>query len=43
MTMPNIPANTNDTIGRQHKGIIDLAFGEDTIKEVEDKAKRAAS
>jgi lactoylglutathione lyase len=38
MSMPNIPANTNDTIVSQHKGIIHLAFGVDTIKEVEDKA-----
>jgi lactoylglutathione lyase len=39
MKMPNIPANTNDTIVKQHKGIIHLAFGVDTKKEVEDKAK----
>ncbi len=40
MTMPNIPENTNDTIVKQHKGIIHLAFGVDTIKEVEEKAKQ---
>jgi lactoylglutathione lyase len=39
MKMPNIPANTNDTIVKQHKGIIHLAFGADTKQEVEDKAK----
>ena len=39
MTMPNIPANTNDTIIRQHKGIIHVAFGFDTLNEVDDKAK----
>lgn len=39
MTMPNIPDNTNDRIKAQHKGIIHLAFGVDTMKEVEGKAK----
>ncbi|HRH59832.1 MAG TPA: VOC family protein [Chitinophagaceae bacterium] len=39
MTMPNIPDNTNDRIAAQHKGIIHLAFGVDTMREVEDKAK----
>lgn len=39
MTMSNIPSNANDTIGKQHKGIIHLAFGVDTAMEVEDKAK----
>ncbi|MFA6402772.1 MAG: VOC family protein [Salinivirgaceae bacterium] len=38
MTKPNIPDNTNDTIIKQHKGIIHLAFGAGTKKEVEDKA-----
>lgn len=38
MTMPNIPKNANDTIARQHQGIIHLAFGMDTVKEVEEKA-----
>lgn len=36
--MPNIPSNLNDTIIKQHKGIIHLAFGVDTM-EVENKAK----
>ena len=40
MTMPNIPSNANDTIGAQHKGIIHLAFGVDTMKEVDEKAKQ---
>jgi len=39
MSMPTIPANSNDTIKNQHQGIIHLAFGVNTIKEVEDKAK----
>jgi lactoylglutathione lyase len=26
MTMPNIPSDTNDTIKKQHLGIIHLAF-----------------
>ena len=38
MTMPGIPANSNDTIIKQHKGIIHLAFGVDTVQEVEAKA-----
>ena len=38
MTMPNIPANLNDTVVKQHSGIIHLAFGVDTKQEVEEKA-----
>jgi lactoylglutathione lyase len=38
MSMPTIPANQNDTIQKQHLGLIHLAFGVDTIKEVEEKA-----
>src|ERR1043165_5288113 len=38
MTMPNIPDNSNDTIGSQHKGIIHLAFGVNSVEEVEEKA-----
>lgn len=38
MTMPNIPDNANDTIIRQYKGIIHLAFGVDSIKDVDAKA-----
>lgn len=37
MTMPGIPNNANDTI-KQYKGIIHLAFGVETMKEVESKA-----
>jgi lactoylglutathione lyase len=40
MTMPGIPGNQNDTIQKQHIGIIHLAFGVDTIKDVEEKAKQ---
>ncbi|MBL7742808.1 MAG: VOC family protein [Chitinophagaceae bacterium] len=40
MSMPDIPANTNDTIKKQHLGIIHLAFGVDTIQEVDAKATR---
>lgn len=39
MSMPGIPANTNDTIKAQHKGIIHLAFGVETMEEVDAKAK----
>lgn len=38
MEMPNIPDNTNDRVTAQHKGIIHLAFGLDTMKEVDEKA-----
>ncbi len=40
MSMPNIPDNQNDIIKAQYKGIIHLAFGVDTIQEVEAKAKQ---
>jgi lactoylglutathione lyase len=40
MSMPGIPGNLNDTINKQHKGIIHLAFGVETIAEVEEKAKQ---
>ena len=40
MAMPNIPDNLNDTVIKQHKGIIHLAFGVDTMQEVEEKAKQ---
>ena len=38
MSMPNIPDNNNDRVIAQHKGIIHLAFGANTIMEVEEKA-----
>ena len=39
MNMPGIPSNLNDTIKSQHEGIIHLAFGVDSMQEVEEKAK----
>jgi lactoylglutathione lyase len=38
MSMPAIPDNVNDRIVKQHKGIIHLAFGADTIAAVDQKA-----
>ena len=38
MSMIGIPDNTNDTITRQHLGIIHLAFGVNTIADVDQKA-----
>jgi lactoylglutathione lyase len=38
MTKPDIPDNQNDTILKQHKGIIHLAFGVETMAEVDEKA-----
>lgn len=38
MYMPDIPENRNDTIGKQHLGIIHLAFGVDSMSEVDEKA-----
>ena len=40
MRMPHVPANQNDTVGKQHLGIIHLAFGVDTMREVDEKAKQ---
>ena len=40
MKRSDIPDNLNDTVIRQHKGIIHLAFGVNTIAEVEEKAKQ---
>jgi len=39
MTMTGVPGNANDTIQAQHLGIIHLAFGVDSMEEVEAKAK----
>jgi len=39
MMMPDIPGNQNDTVQKQHIGIIHLAFGVNTIQEVEEKAR----
>ena len=43
MTMPNIPDNQNDTIQKQHLGIIHLSFSVDTMEEVDAKAKELQS
>ena len=40
MRMKDIPGNLNDTVSKQHKGIIHLAFGVKTKQEVEEKAKQ---
>ena len=40
MKMNDIPGNLNDTIQKQHLGIIHLAFGASTLEEVEMKAKQ---
>jgi lactoylglutathione lyase len=40
MKMKGVPANLNDTVHRQHMGIIHLAFGVDTVAEVDAKAKQ---
>lgn len=40
MSMSGIPGNRNDTVIRQHKGLIHLAFGVDTKQEVDEKAKQ---
>lgn len=39
MQMPGIPPNSNDTIKQQHQGLIHMAFGVDTIEEVNAKAE----
>lgn len=38
MSMPGIPANKNDSVIVQHEGIIHLAFGVDTMTEVDEMA-----
>ena len=40
MQMPAIPPNLNDTVKAQHQGIIHLAFGVNTMQEVDDKAEQ---
>ncbi len=42
MKMKDIPENQNDTIHKQHQGLIHLAFGVDTMQEVDAKAKELA-
>ena len=39
MSKPDIPENLNDTVDAQYLGIIHMAFGVNTMKEVENKAK----
>ena len=39
MRMVGVPDNQNDTVNRQHKGIIHLAFGVETMSEVDQKAE----
>jgi lactoylglutathione lyase len=43
MRMTGIPGNVNDTIEKQHLGIIHLAFGVSTMEEVDTKAKQLQS
>lgn len=40
MKMKGVPDNLNDTVHHQHIGVIHLAFGVDTIEEVNAKAKQ---
>lgn len=39
MSRPDIPGNRNDTVNEQYTGIIHLAFGVDTMAEVDNKAR----
>lgn len=39
MSRPDIPANVNDSIVKQYLGIIHLAFGVDTMDELDRKAE----
>lgn len=43
MTKPGVPANANDTVVAQHAGIIHMAFGVDTLDEVDEKARELRS
>ena len=38
MHKPDIPKNVNDTVEKQHLGIIHLAFGVESMSEVDEKA-----
>ncbi len=40
MSMPGIPGNLNDSVKAQYKGIIHLAFGVDSVGDVDAKAKQ---
>lgn len=39
MSRPDIPANTNDSVEKQYLGIIHLAFGVETMEDVDRKAE----
>lgn len=43
MSKPGIPENKNDTITAQHTGIIHLAFGVNTMQQVDEKAKELSA
>ena len=43
MQMVGVPGNKNDRVVAQHQGIIHLAFGVDTMAEVDEKAKELAN
>jgi lactoylglutathione lyase len=43
MQMLGVPANKNDPVIAQHQGIIHLAFGVDTMDQVDEKAKQLAN
>lgn len=40
MKMKGVPSNLNDTVQQQHLGIIHLAFGVESMKDVESKAQQ---
>jgi len=40
MSRPDIPENANDRVNKQYLGIIHLAFGVDTMHEVDEKAEQ---
>jgi|WetSurMetagenome_2_1015567.scaffolds.fasta_scaffold547720_1 lactoylglutathione lyase len=40
MRKPGIPENFNDTLGKQHLGLIHLSFGLETMDQVDEKALR---
>jgi len=39
MQMPDVPQNLNDTIGKQHQGLIHISFGVETMNMVDEKLK----
>ena len=43
MSMPGIPESTLDRTATQHMGLIHLAFGVDSMEEVDQKARQLAS